>query len=401
MTRPMQSVVSSFDPWSFFTRPSSSAPQAQPATPAPAAVTSSTFYETVHALAVVMLVFGGSIFRPLTIKPTVGIVAAALSTMIVSYLTFFSEMAWPWLLQAFNLARSILVTAWFKGPWVFGPIVWDFCCSLFRVVLAPSPVFWILLTLYIIFSVRWYYHAYLDLGRGGTPPNAWGCWRIFRLKLVTRLFIDVFSPPRVPPLTDPYRGRLFGLPKRDGPRATVLGVAPQRQSDQKASPSTALRLNQMLQDIANEFPEQLTIDQSYLEGHLPALKRRLGADEVAGKPGTPAEFGGEIAHIHLLDGGSAHFVLSPEDVRTVIETGYGERHPLATNWFVWRWWHHYFRKQRFPVPETTCFIYAPRHQGELDAVRKIAEAAAWWATKGKAYPVTIDTYPMAPAPASA
>ncbi|KAK7936580.1 uncharacterized protein PG986_015018 [Apiospora aurea] len=158
------------------------------------------------------------------------------------------------------------------------------------------------------------------------PSTVRGWLRTLRLKYMARL--DVLQPPRVPPFMDPYRGRLFNLPERTGPRPTVKGVAPQRQSDQKASPSTFFRLSNMLAEEARAHPQHLNINTSFLEGHLQALRKVVPEGQPLGRDDRNGdwEFGGEIAHPHRLDG-SMHVVLHPEDVRTVIEGGWGERHP--------------------------------------------------------------------------
>lgn len=77
---------------------------------------------------------------------------------------------------------------------------------------------------------------------------------------------------------------------------------------------------------------------------------------------------GEVCHAHPSDG-SLHLTLHPDDVREVIEKGWGERHPLARdNW----WWRVKI------VPSGFVLIYAPRDEGELGVVMEIIRAAAWW-----------------------
>ncbi|KAH6627478.1 hypothetical protein F5144DRAFT_548923 [Chaetomium tenue] len=105
------------------------------------------------------------------------------------------------------------------------------------------------------------------------------------------------------------------------------------------------------------------------------------------KASRPEEWGGEIAHVHVADG-SLHAVLHPEDVRTVIDAGWGERHPLCANdkrWF--RLLFHGFMEQRLPVPGGLVLVYAPRDEGELQVLHAILEAAVWYATRGELYPV--------------
>ncbi|WP_052407664.1 luciferase domain-containing protein [Allokutzneria albata] len=74
---------------------------------------------------------------------------------------------------------------------------------------------------------------------------------------------------------------------------------------------------------------------------------------------------GEVAHIHPSDG-SMHMIFSPTDAITVLEAGWGERHPLAGNY------------PNMPVPYV--FVYSPRTVEQADVVRQLLEAAAAYAT---------------------
>ena len=75
-----------------------------------------------------------------------------------------------------------------------------------------------------------------------------------------------------------------------------------------------------------------------------------------------------------------HLALHPADVKIVLEKSWGERHPLARG-RTW-WWH-------APVPRGFMIIYGPRDEVELQQVKSIIRAAAWWVSgvdsrKGKA-----------------
>ena len=75
---------------------------------------------------------------------------------------------------------------------------------------------------------------------------------------------------------------------------------------------------------------------------------------------------GEICHAHPSDG-SLHLSLHPADGRTLMENGWGERHPLAKGgWF-----------RRF-VPKEFMLVYAPRTEEEVDTVIKVVAASVWW-----------------------
>ncbi|KAK8021964.1 hypothetical protein PG993_012731 [Apiospora rasikravindrae] len=301
-----------------------------------------------------------------------------------------------------DLLWGYVMSIWFNGPTraglsrLFSMIYYVIDkvfiqSSLFMYFLLPVLGLWLLYRVYRFLSDG--YEAYLDLGRGGTPSTFKGWTRTVFLKWCACL--DVLQPPRVPPFLDPYRGRLFNLPERTGTRPTMKGVAPQRQSDQKASPSTFYRLSNMLAAEAQTHPDRLNINTSFLEGHLHALRRVIPEGQPLGredKNGT-WEFGGEIAHPHRLDG-SMHVVLHPEDVRTVIEAGWGERHPLAIATPAWKFLHHYLEDNRRPVPEYLVILYAPRTAREYDVYQEIVRAAVWFATGGEIYPVDEHTYPM-------
>lgn len=63
--------------------------------------------------------------------------------------------------------------------------------------------------------------------------------------------------------------------------------------------------------------------------------------------------------------------LHPADAKTVLEAGWGERHPIARGgWF-----------ERF-VPGGFVMVYAPRDDNEIKAVLQIVRAAAWFVGGG-------------------
>jgi Family of unknown function (DUF5519) len=250
-----------------------------------------------------------------------------------------------------------------------------------RIIIAGLPQWaWMVPALYLLFNINslfWDdYQAYLDLGRGGTPPNIWGWLRIKHLSLFK--IPSVLSPPHVPPMLEPYRGLLEDIPSRRGARPVIGGVAPQRQTSQRAPRSTFSDLEKLIHDYADRFPDELIVEKSFLEGHTIALKGR--ETELSKVRKETITFGHEICHPHRIDG-SIHMIMHPEDVKTVIESGWGERHPLArADW----WWSYYFtkllREKRAPVPETLVFVYAPRNENELAVVKELMRAAAWWIT---------------------
>ncbi|KAI1127445.1 hypothetical protein F5Y10DRAFT_266124 [Nemania abortiva] len=278
--------------------------------------------------------------------------------------------------------------------------------------ISDSNLFWrILLPLLIIqWAVDWVRFIYLDffilfkdLGLGGSGTTFYGyALARFRAHVAN---INVLQPPRVPQTLDPWRGRLSVLPGRQGPRPTIEGVTPQRQTDFPSPPNTTLAIEALYDefvtppDAAGE--DRIVVRRSYLEPGLLALRREITAvptDEQGGPldlASVPLNsrdaFGGEIYHTHRE--GTSHVILHPADCRRVIEAGWGERHPFCTDAWWWKLWFRY-RGGRLPVPEHLMILYAPRHQGEYAVIREIMRAAVWHATEGRLHPLTVGTYPI-------
>jgi len=62
-----------------------------------------------------------------------------------------------------------------------------------------------------------------------------------------------------------------------------------------------------------------------------------------------------------------HLTLHPADAAVVLQTGWGERHPLAQGGWLSRF-----------VPAGFIMVYAPRNTKEVEMVSKIVAAAVWW-----------------------
>lgn len=180
------------------------------------------------------------------------------------------------------------------------------------------------------------YRNFLNLGRGGVPSTFRGyltiSWlRIFALR-------DPLSPPPSDLIHNPRHGILAkkSLPNRQGPRPQVAGIIPHRQLNQRGSEVSYLSLRSTLQSHAAAHPEMLTTARSCFEKHGLALFAQRPVNETCR---------GEILHVHDSDR-AMHMNLHPEDIKAVLEGGWGERHPLARR---------YTR-----VNETFVLIYAPR-----------------------------------------
>jgi hypothetical protein len=168
--------------------------------------------------------------------------------------------------------------------------------------------------------VRNDYLNFLKLGPGGTPPTPAGYARLTWYRLFT--LRDPFSPPPRDPAVKPATGILKGLPYRPGPRPVVAGLAPQRQLNQHGSPLAYGRLRGALEALCARLPQKFVTATSCLEKHGFALFARHPLN-VCGN--------GEVAHIHTSDR-SMHMNLHPDDIKEVLEKGWGQRHPMA--WYV-------------------------------------------------------------------
>lgn len=203
------------------------------------------------------------------------------------------------------------------------------------------------------------YRAFLALGPGGTPCSFHGYTRLalisfFRLR-------DPYLPPKMISEARPQRGYLKELQARQGIRPRLVGIAPQRQVTQNCSRMMVQALQHTIRELVKECPSHWYVARSAFEKHNEALFSRF-------KTFTEPDYYGEIVHSHTSDG-SMHLTLHPADVKTVLDKGWGERHPLARG-RTW-WWHS-------PCPCGFMIIYGPRDRAELQQVKSIIRAAAWW-----------------------
>lgn len=237
-------------------------------------------------------------------------------------------------------------------------------------LLGHSPVFWFF---FIAFMLRWTccdYYRYVAVGRGATPPTIRGWWRTKYLSVYLRILrVNVLSRPFLDPTTEPYRGILFNLARRQGARPTILGLDPQRQDNQEAAPNT-----------------HAAMVASARGGTQP--RRDAPARPQETPPGRPGiwnaqyrrRVGRRIAHV-LTSDSSAHVVLHPADCAEVIRKGWGERPPLAcaAENTIWRFWYHTVCGERLPLPFNMVLVYAPRNRAEMDVFARIVDAAVWFA----------------------
>jgi len=206
------------------------------------------------------------------------------------------------------------------------------------------------------------YYCFLSLGPGGTPSNFYGYCKITLLRLVA--LSNPTAPAEIPAELENtgYLPR-SGIPKRQSVRPNVLGIAPQRQMNQRPQQNVIQHLSHSLANLARDHPRLLKIATSSFEKHCPALYSNREVNITSR---------GEVAHLHSLDG-SLHMTLHPEDAKTVIEAGWGERHPLARGGWCSRF-----------VPKNFVMIYAPRTTEEVAVVMEIIKAGIGWVS-GEAF----------------
>jgi hypothetical protein len=202
------------------------------------------------------------------------------------------------------------------------------------------------------------YQNFINLGPGGTPATIQGYIRISWLRLWT--LRDPLSPPLPDANGFPKTGILAAepLPFRSGPRPVVAGIAPQRQVDQHGCDDIYRRLRRSIKGLCAANPKKLGTARSCFEKKGLALFALHPVNKTCQ---------GEVCHVHDTDH-SLHLSLHPDDIKELLEKGWGQRHPLA-----WKgWW------GSMPVPETFVMLYSPRNEHELRIVCRIIEAAAWY-----------------------
>ncbi|MCP3802255.1 DUF5519 family protein [Allokutzneria sp. A3M-2-11 16] len=205
------------------------------------------------------------------------------------------------------------------------------------------------------------YEQWRALGPGGIPNTPAGWVRVNWLRLQKSETTDP-APfrPLVGQLGD---GRwLKPIPKRDGPRPNVgAHPVPHRQTDQPGSLRGRVAVLDHFDARAAREPGLIEYRMSFFEKHSDAIT----VVDLARAPEIIKVTQGEVAHIHPTDG-SMHMILSPTDAITVLEAGWGERHPLAGD---------------YPnMPLAYIFVYSPRTVEEADVIRQILEAASAYAT---------------------
>ena len=138
------------------------------------------------------------------------------------------------------------------------------------------------------------YYAFLSLGPGGTPSTFRGYIRVSILSIFT--LRNPLEPPLLPSNIVPEHGYLKHLPDRIGPRPTVAGIAPQRQTNQKAPAQLQNAIRQAIHKLTDSEPELLRTGISCFEKNGLSMYFEEGALNLLN-----ATCMGEICHLHAID----------------------------------------------------------------------------------------------------
>ncbi|KAN0101501.1 hypothetical protein V8E51_012011 [Hyaloscypha variabilis] len=212
-----------------------------------------------------------------------------------------------------------------------------------------------------LFYITWSdYQKWLQLGPAGPPYNIFGYFISILLRPLkaSRFDTSFSSNARFLKKIGPVGERAFlkdeDVPERKGPRPEIGNwILPQRQLDQKAGGQKSKeRFETLIQSLADEKPDKLSVRTSVLERTGPALALNASVQKHPGAYGTR----NEIVHLHESEG-SMHVCLSPPDAKLVIERGWAERFGLSGS----------------IVPVTYVMIYAPRHGETEEEEVKIVE----------------------------
>ncbi|SRR6266498_819090 len=124
--------------------------------------------------------------------------------------------------------------------------------------------------------------------------------------------------------------------------------------------------------LANRNADLVQLKPSVYERHTEAIFVRDDSPVYALGPGSLRE----ISHVHATGDFSAHVVLAPQDAKKVIESGWGELHPLAGVQIIKRM----IGKM---VPRPYVLLYAPRDDQELDILIEIIKASVGFMTDSR------------------
>ncbi|CAF3451656.1 unnamed protein product [Fusarium graminearum] len=209
------------------------------------------------------------------------------------------------------------------------------------------------------------YRDYLALGPGGPPYNVRGwAWitfgvRPFALSQSAATYVADYP-------TSGSHPEIQNLPRREGDRALLGGIAPHRQLSQHAPERMRTYITNLFTNAARQHPSILETKKSLYERHHDALfvAQDILESQPESLPKTAIIARGELGHAH--PDLSVHLYLSPADARMVIEKGWAERHRLSVPETSWV-------KNKYAVASTYLMIYGPRDEKEMETLRIILQ----------------------------
>lgn len=145
---------------------------------------------------------------------------------------------------------------------------------------------------------------------------------------------------------------LIGLPIRLGERPETIRLMPHTQTSQKAPPE----MQEALFARCAALPG-VTVGDSLIS--VPGARAFHLDPAMAGPPDAFIR-GHEFAHLHPAYDGSLHLRLPQDQAAEVVETGWGEFHPLV---------------EEGALPPVMVMVYGPRDADDLEQVWRIVEAS--------------------------
>ncbi|KAJ4256911.1 hypothetical protein NW762_009007 [Fusarium torreyae] len=216
------------------------------------------------------------------------------------------------------------------------------------------------------------YHDYLSLGPGGPPYNVKGwAWITFGIRPFALSRSGTTYVADYP--VNGSRQEIENLPRREGERALLGGIAPHRQLSQHAPEKMRIYIENLFKNAARQHPSILETKRSLYERHHDALfvSSKLLNTQAQALPKTAVIARGELGHAH--PDLSVHLYLSPADARVVIEKGWAERHRLSVPEDSWV-------KNKYAIASTYLMIYGPRSEKEMEVLRVILESSIRYMT---------------------
>lgn len=213
------------------------------------------------------------------------------------------------------------------------------------------------------------YREWCAFGTGGTPPTWKGYWRMttIRIRRMLSLGRDSLTDHSQLSSASPRYLDDSVFPVRAGERPALMSrTMPQRQQPYPHGQipiQVQSRVRRMISAYGSMYAELLQVEASRTEGgSTDAIYARKELDSIPAR--VRQDHSGlnmEVAHVHPSEG-SLHVWLSEGDARTVVQSKWGVRFPLA---FVDKGW---------------TMVYAPRSMEEADVVEDIVKAAVSWVT---------------------